>query len=140
MWRPSPLRGPQMPVGRSGIPSPPGPRMPAAGAVGAGPDSSSPRMPVVEGVGSRDAHVSALRREAPSVPVSASPVTTGHPRRSAGAGLRFSDGHCGPPIPWAETLPARAAMAAADMLVVRTNAAAPLTQADPADGGAGAWP
>eukprot|EP00969_Alexandrium_andersonii_P084304 3719030-Alexandrium_andersonii.AAC.1 len=31
-------------------------------------------------------------------------------------------------------------MAAADMLVVRTNAAAPLTQADPADGGAETWP
>eukprot|EP00969_Alexandrium_andersonii_P177255 7838464-Alexandrium_andersonii.AAC.1 len=58
----------------------------------------------------------------------------------AAAGPGAEVGRLGPPTPWADTRAARAAMAAADVLVVRTNAVAPLTQADPVDGGAAAWP
>eukprot|EP00969_Alexandrium_andersonii_P220038 9717963-Alexandrium_andersonii.AAC.1 len=91
--------------------------MPVVGVVGAGPCPPSPRMPVVEGAGSRDAHVLASRREAPRVPASAAPAVTGLAGRPAVAGPRVSDDRFGPPTPWAETLPARAAMAAADVLV-----------------------
>eukprot|EP00969_Alexandrium_andersonii_P328491 14515530-Alexandrium_andersonii.AAC.1 len=88
--------------------------MPVVGVVGAGPCPPSPRMPVVEGAGSRVSHVLASRRGAPREPASAAPAVMGFAGGPAAAGPRASEAHPGPPTPWAETLPARAAMAAAD--------------------------